>query len=78
MVVRVRVDEKSSWEFKLLAIYLFSHRFSPNLEVFILVLVEVCRKLLILPNCQNICQIGDNRVPGQCCRNTLGFCQTSV
>ena len=63
VVVRVRVDKKSSWEFKLLAISLFSHGFLQNLEVFILVLVEVCRKLLILYNCQNIGQIGDNRVP---------------
>ena len=62
--VRVRVGEKPSWEFKLLTISLFVHGFSPNLEVFILVWVEVCHKLWILLNCQNIGLIGDNRVPG--------------
>ena len=50
---RVRVGEKPSWEFKLLIISLFVHEFLPNLEVFILVRVEVCHKLWILPNSQN-------------------------
>ena len=42
--VRVRVGEKPSWELKLLTISLLVHGFSPNLEVFILVWVEVCHK----------------------------------
>ena len=54
VVVRVRVGEKPSWEFKLLTISLFVHGFLPNLEVFILVRVEVCHKLWILPNSQDI------------------------
>ena len=62
--VRVRVGEKPSWEFKLLTNSLLVHGFSPNLEVFILVWVEVCHKLWILLNCQNIGLICDNRVPG--------------
>ena len=62
--VRVRVGEKPSCEFRLLAISLFVHGFSPNLEVFILLWVEVCHKLWILLNCQIIGLIGDNRVPG--------------
>ena len=52
--VRVRVGEKPSWEFKLLTISLFVHGFLPNLEVFILVQVEVCHKLWILSNSQDI------------------------
>ena len=52
--VRVRVGEKPSWEFKLLIISLFVHGFLPNLEVYILVQVEVCHKLWILPNSQDI------------------------
>ena len=54
VVDRVRVGEKPSWEFKLLIISLFVHGFLPNLEVFILVRVEVCHKLWILPNSQDI------------------------
>ena len=52
--VRVRVGEKPSWEFKLLIISLFVHGFLPNSELFILVWVEVCHKLWILPNSQDI------------------------
>ena len=47
--VRVRVGEKPSWEFKLLIICLFVHGFLPNLEVSILVRLEVCHTLWILP-----------------------------
>ena len=54
VVVRVRVGEKPSWEFKLLAISLYVDGFSPNLEVFILVRVEVCHKIWILRNFQDI------------------------
>ena len=54
VVVRVRIGEKPSWEFKLLIISLFVHRFLPILEVFIVVRVEVCHKLRILPNSQDI------------------------
>ena len=54
VVVRVRVGEKPSWGFKLLIISWFVHGFLSNLEVFILVRVEVCHKLWILPNCQDI------------------------
>ena len=54
VVVRVRVGVKPSWEFKLFIISLFVHGFLPNLEVFILVRVEVCHKLWILPNSQDI------------------------
>ena len=54
VVVRVRVGEKPSWELKWLIISLFVHGFLPNFEVFILVRVGVCHKLLILPNSQDI------------------------
>ena len=54
VVVRFRVGEKPSWEFKLLIISLFVQGFLPNLEVFILVRVEVWHKLWILPNSQDI------------------------
>ena len=54
VVVRVRVGEKPSWEFKWLIISLFVHGFLPNFEIFILVRVEVCHKLWILPNSQDI------------------------